>query len=129
MIQPLILVLDDEALVAFDLSALLEERGYRVSGPHTSEAAALDAIAREAPDAALLDVNLGSGTSSARVAETLDGLGVPFAFLTGYARLGDRLDARFRDRPRIGKPFDRPRILELLSVFLDPPEAGRRASG
>ena len=37
----MILVVEDEALIAMDLQALLEEAGYRVLGPANSSAAAL----------------------------------------------------------------------------------------
>ena len=54
-----ILVVEDEALIAMDLQALLEEAGYHVLGPANSSAAALALIDNDEPDVALLDVNLG----------------------------------------------------------------------
>ena len=57
-----VLVVEDEALIAMDLQALLEEAGYQVLGPANSSAAALALIDNEEPDVALLDVNLGRST-------------------------------------------------------------------
>ena len=54
-----ILVVEDEALIAMDLQALLEEAGYCVLGPANTSEAALALIERDEPDVALLDVNLG----------------------------------------------------------------------
>ena len=54
-----ILVVEDEALIAMDLQALLEEAGYNVLGPANTSEAALALIANDEPDVALLDVNLG----------------------------------------------------------------------
>src|SRR5258706_16357534 len=55
----MVLVVEDEALIAMDLQALLEEAGYRVLGPANSSGAALALLDSDEPDVALLDVNLG----------------------------------------------------------------------
>ncbi|MCK0169082.1 response regulator [Jannaschia sp. S6380] len=114
-----ILVLDDEALIGLDLAMMLEGEGHTISGPHANADAAQSAIAEDPPDAALLDVNLGLGRTSAPVADRLAAAAIPFAFLTGYEQLGEQLEQRFRDRPRLGKPFDRVRIMATLADLLD----------
>jgi hypothetical protein len=59
-------------------------------------------IADRAPDFALLDVGLVREKSFA-IAERLDALEIPFAFVTGY---GDdvRLPSAFAKKPRLPKP-------------------------
>ena len=54
-----VLVVEDEALIALDLQALLEHAGYRVLGPANSPAVAFNLLEANQPDVALLDINLG----------------------------------------------------------------------
>src|SRR6185295_10525742 len=97
-----ILVVEDEALIAMDLQALLEDAGYRVLGPVNSPKAALAALESEEPDLALLDVNLG-GTDVFVVADALAKLNAPIIFLTGHT--AQRLPEDHRHRPLLAKPY------------------------
>lgn len=114
-----ILVLDDEALIALDLAMMLEDEGYTVCGPYHDVDAALSAIEDTVPDGALLDVNLGHGKTSTPVADRLADRSIPFAFLTGYDQIADKLEPRLRSHPRLGKPFDRTRIVSIVSDMLN----------
>ena len=87
-----ILVVDDEPLVALLTEDLLLDAGAEVIGPAASVAEALALVATDAPEGALLDVNLG-GELVYPVAEALARRGTPFAFVTGYSQLG--VDAAF----------------------------------
>src|SRR6185295_2796545 len=53
--RPLVLVLEDEALIALNLQDDLQDAGYEVAGPFTTCAAALDWLQTETPDTAILD--------------------------------------------------------------------------
>ncbi len=78
-----ILIVEDDALIAMELGERVEEMGYSVLKlAHTLEQADV-AIAQGRPDAALLDANL-NGTSTVDLGVKLAGMGVPFAFCTGY---------------------------------------------
>ena len=55
---PLVLVVEDELLLALDLELLLQRHGFRVLGPAATVAEALRLLEGGTPDAALLDVNL-----------------------------------------------------------------------
>ena len=59
-------------------------------------------IADRAPDFALLDVGLIREKSFA-IAERLEALQIPFAFITGYGADG-AFPPAFADRPRLHKP-------------------------
>lgn len=118
MTAPLILVLDDEALVAFDLAAMLERARYRILGPFTGTAAALAAFEKEMPDAAVLDVNLGRGKTSSDVATVLREAGIPFVFLSGYAQIDTMLDRDFVDEPRLSKPCAPTKLIETVAALL-----------
>lgn len=57
-----ILVVEDEPFIAFDLKMAIEDAGAAAIGPAATVAEALDLIAHETPDGAILDVNLPDGT-------------------------------------------------------------------
>lgn len=98
-----VLIVEDDLIIALDLEETIREVGVQASRTAANVAEALEFIAARAPDFALLDIGL-QGETSLAVAERLDVLGVPFAFLTGYGARAMPLP-RFGDRPRIEKPF------------------------
>ncbi len=80
-----ILVVEDNALVAFELCRALEAAGFEVAGPAASVAQALTLIKERGCHAAVLDIQLRGETSDA-VAHVLSALGIPFMTVTGYGR-------------------------------------------
>ena len=106
-----VLVVEDELLLALDLQAILEEAGCKVIGPAMRVDQALQRIAEEVIEAAVLDVNLGHETVFP-VADALAERRLPFVFLSGYDR--DTLPERFHDRPLLGKPYSISALLVLL---------------
>jgi CheY-like chemotaxis protein len=98
-----ILVVEDEMLIAMLLGDLLADMGCQVLGPVSSVPQALELTAREKPDAAVLDVNLGSERVYP-VADALTQAAVPFVFVTGYGQAG--LAEAYGDHATIMKPFD-----------------------
>lgn len=97
-----VLVVEDEMLVSWSTQDVLEALGCVVVGPVTSVAQALAAVADEAIDAALLDINL-DGEFSYPVADALARRGVPFAFLTGYDPAS--ILGAYRSVPALQKPL------------------------
>ena len=98
-----ILLVEDEYLIAVETKRWLEAAGARVIGPFPRVEPALDHLEIEgAPDAAVLDVNLGDGEWVYPVADRLGAVGVPYLFVTGDVRVED--DPAYRDRPRLEKP-------------------------
>jgi CheY-like chemotaxis protein len=114
--MPSILVLDDEPLISMLLEDWLAELGCETIGPVQSVQSALDAIARTAPDAAILDVSLRSENSYS-VADVLRGRGVRFAFATGHG--ANALAPRFKDAPVLAKPYDLPAVKDIIAKLLD----------
>jgi CheY-like chemotaxis protein len=111
-----ILVIEDEYLVAEDISMTLEELGYRVVGPVPSVDEAIALIVGGQLDGALLDANL-DGISSAPVAAALATRGVPFVVVTGYGRL-DLPTSHLNAAPRITKPFSSVELGRTLAQVL-----------
>ncbi|AXK73735.1 response regulator [Lysobacter sp. TY2-98] len=99
-----VLVVEDEYLVADDLRRGLEMAGAHVLGPVPSVRLALDLLASSnAPDVAILDVNLG-GEAVVPVADALIARGIRFVFATGYD--GPVMPAAYRGIPCCERPFD-----------------------
>ena len=83
-----ILVVEDEYMLAEELSYELEQAGAVVVGPAASVARALALSGAETSlDGAILDINLG-GARIDPVADALASRAVPFVFVTGYDRSG-----------------------------------------
>jgi CheY-like chemotaxis protein len=111
-----VLVLEDEPLIAMVLVDILEEAGCTIVGPaHDAEQAA-KLIAEGSIDVAVLDVNLGSGSTSASIADSLKGQGTPFIFATGYGEMG--LRSSDREHRRVDKPYFAPTILATVAAAL-----------
>ena len=72
-----VLVAEDQPFIALDLALAVQDVGGRVAGPVASCEEALALLATGIIGAAILDVNLVDGNSSALV-EVLVGLDIPF---------------------------------------------------
>jgi DNA-binding response OmpR family regulator len=80
---PLILVVEDEAVIALGIQDELQDAGYRVAGPYTTCSAALEWLQAATPDAAILDAVLKDGPCR-DVALALSHRGVPFLIYSGH---------------------------------------------
>jgi PAS domain S-box-containing protein len=78
-----VLVVEDEAVVAMELSRVLTAAGAKVIGPAGTIEEAMELLDAHAVDRALLDINLG-GRLITPVAKALSRQGIPFVYLTGY---------------------------------------------
>jgi two-component sensor histidine kinase len=107
-----ILVVEDEPLVAMNLSKSLVELGFQVVGPYSTLAKAATAAVEMEVDAALLDVNL-SGKAVYPVADILASKNVPFAFITGYST--EALPGKYAHAPVLQKPVDQETLQILLA--------------
>jgi PAS domain S-box-containing protein len=111
--QGLILVVEDEVLVAMELCNGLAAVGWDVLGPATTTDEALDLLAGDRqPDAAILDINL-AGKLVFPLADLLRARGIPFVFCTGYEETGG--GDRYQDAPVVRKPVN----LETLGQELN----------
>ena len=98
---PVVLLVEDEYLIASALQLLFEQGGARVLGPVARVAEALELITSgQHLDCALLDITLGE-EAVFPVADSLIERGIRFAFLTGYER--SALPPRYRELPYLNK--------------------------
>ena len=109
-----VLIVEDDPIIAIDFEDRLI--GFGVASVRTvgSVTQALDAIAKRAPDFALLDVELIREKSFA-VAERLVALGIPFVFVTGYGA-DARIPPEFAGEPRLQKPCSSDALEAALQV-------------
>lgn len=107
-----VLIVEDDPIIALDFEDTILGFGVKTVRCAGSVARALEMIADRAPDFALLDVGLVREKSFA-IAERLDALEIPFAFVTGY---GDdvRLPSAFAKTPRLPKPCSSDALAAVL---------------
>jgi CheY-like chemotaxis protein len=117
-----ILIVEDEGLIALQLTEMLEKSGYRVSGPvHSGEKVLAGLRNPPVPDLILMDIALAGqldGIETARqIRQTFPFL--HFIFVTAYAP--DRILDRLRDIAPDGivtKPFNDTDLLGLIEKAL-----------
>lgn len=112
-----ILVVEDDSFVADDLKDKLEQLEYRVTAIVESYKEALEAVERERPDLALLDIELKGELSGIDLAEKLARLGIPYIYLTGLRDINTYLRAKNSQPQRyLSKPID---LYNLRNAILD----------
>lgn len=108
-----VLVVEDDALIALDISRQLENAGFRVVGPAVSVTKALRLMQDHGCDVAVLDVNLGRNETSVPIARELRARSTPFIVLSGYMR--EQHPAELQGAPVLSKPAS---PSELVAVLL-----------
>jgi DNA-binding response OmpR family regulator len=116
MRSPLVLLVEDEALIAFVVMDDLESAGYRVAGPFNRCADAMHWLDGETPDVAIIDIHLRDG-SSAALADALRRRGVPFIVFSGERRDG-RVAGPFESARWLGKPASSRQMLETVEELV-----------
>ena len=108
-----VLVVDDEMLIALETERKLLKAGCTVIGPAARLAPAIAMAREEAPDAAVLDVNL-AGSMVWPLAEELSSRGIPFVLVSGY---GSALEVPkgLEKVPRLGKPLSEADLIKALA--------------
>jgi len=113
-----IFIVEDEVVVAFEMSDTLEDMGFQVVGPSVH----LEDAKRKAKegniDVAFLDVNLGKGKTSEPIAEILRARGIPFVFITAYDR--DQVAFISDDDQVLKKPITGQALAATLNRVITP---------
>lgn len=111
-----ILVVDDDALIAMNLAAILGDLGHTVIEAF-SPRDALDVLSAERAVDAMITDYLMPGMNGIELAHAARKLrpGLPVMVSTGYIDLPDDAERVF---PRLDKPFDEQRLGEMLAALL-----------
>jgi DNA-binding response OmpR family regulator len=112
-----VLIVEDEFLLATMLAEDLKAAGFATLGPVASLANGMRAVAEESFSLAVLDVNL-AGQMVYPLADELAARHIPFLFLTGYG--ASHLPDRFRNAPRLSKPYDPALLTSEIAKILSP---------
>lgn len=112
---PLVLIVEDEALIALALTDDLETAGYGVAGPFQRVSDTLRWLEGQTPDVAIIDIHLRDG-SSAELARVLRDRDVPFIVFSGDKRDGRSQDA-FSGARWLSKPVSARQLLETLGAL------------
>jgi DNA-binding response OmpR family regulator len=121
MTLPLVLIVDDDKLTRWSVSRVLTRAGYRVHEAATASEG-LAAVARNAPDAILLDIMLPDGdgfTALQTIHEARPAL--PVILITAHG--SEETARRARDlgaRGHLVKPCNPEGLCATLALALDP---------
>ena len=114
-----VLIVEDDPIIALDFEDTILRLGVKTVRTAGTVSRALQLIEERAPDFVLLDIGLVREKSFA-VAERLEALGIPFAFVTGYST-DVALPATLANKPRLPKPC----TSDALEAVLRSAAAGR----
>ncbi|CCM78488.1 response regulator [Rhizobium mesoamericanum] len=108
-----VLIVEDEYFLADETRRRLQDLGATVVGPAAKVSRALDLIAREHIDAAIIDVYLGDELAFA-VADELEERGISFVFATGYDP--SSMPGKYKRFALCVKPIELERVAVALSL-------------
>ena len=114
---PNVLVVEDEFIVALDLSETVRELGYRVTGPYANTDHALIAINDDLPDFAILDVSTGDGEIFP-LADVLTEAGVPIIFHSGRMT-PQEMQSRYPDAQACSKPCPPDQLIAMMNTAIE----------
>lgn len=115
-----VLLVEDEQLVAEDISEILQEEGYAVTGMASEGKAAIEMFKETEPDIVLMDINLQGEMDGIQVAEALNQIRrTPIVYLTAQADAASVARARAtKPSAYLLKPFEERNLLISLDIAL-----------
>ncbi|EWY40201.1 regulator [Skermanella stibiiresistens SB22] len=119
-----ILIVEDDAIIAYDLTETVLAMGHKVCGTAATMEEALAAAAANQPSLALMDLRLAHGGSGITTAQALrESRALPIIFVTAFA---EELKQRGLDYlgPVIKKPFTREQIERAITQAVFTPRPG-----
>jgi CheY-like chemotaxis protein/DNA-directed RNA polymerase specialized sigma24 family protein len=113
-----VLIIEDEPLIAADVSNLVTEMGHTIVGMAADQAEAVELAKKMTPGLVLTDIDLGSGGSGLLAAqEILRSIDVPIIFITAHPEqllTGERLEPTYL----VTKPFEPDALRVTISQAL-----------
>jgi len=115
-----VLIVEDDPLIAEDISESLKEIGYIIAGIAYDSSEAMTMLRASNPDIAVLDINLESEKDGIQIGEYIQqNIQIPFIYLTSYSDK-TTLERAKKTRPMayIVKPFDERDLYTALEIAL-----------
>lgn len=112
------LVVEDDPLVADDLTLCIQDLGYQVIGPANDFATARQLLEERLPDLVFLDIDLGGEETGIDVATLINReYKIPFIFLTAFSdqQTLQEVKAQF-PAGFVLKPFDENRLRAAIQI-------------
>jgi DNA-binding response OmpR family regulator len=115
-----ILIVEDESLVALEISSALKKEGYSVTGTSSNAKDAFKSIEENLPDLILMDINIDGPVNgievSSRINTTYD---IPVVFLTAY-KDRETIDSAIKTSPSgyLIKPFKRQELYAAITLCM-----------
>ena len=115
-----ILIVEDEPVIAENISMYLDNNDFEVSGIAYDSAEAKDQLLNNTPDAAILDINLESEEDGIDIATHINlHSQIPFLFLTSYSDRETLQRAKaVNPSGYIVKPFNEKTLLASLEIAI-----------
>lgn len=111
-----VMIIEDEAIIAMDIRAIVEEMGHRVTGVARTRTQAVDLALRDRPDLILADIQLADNSSGLDAVNDILGEfhELPVVFITAFP---ERLLTGKRPEPAflITKPFAEDQVRSAVS--------------
>ena len=83
-----VLICEDDAFLAADLSMSVEAAGHNVTGVYANARDALKSASDATPDVAIIDLELADGHTGSSIAQSLQAMGVKVIVLSGHPNVG-----------------------------------------
>jgi len=115
-----ILVIEDNAIIAMLLEAILRDLGYAVCAVEATETGAVAAAALHRPNLLIVDAGLSEGSGVSAVDRILRDGFVPHVFVSGADLKPEMLDSR---AVRLSKPYDERALFAAIQSALAAPVA------
>ena len=112
--RPTVLVVEDEFIIALDLSETVKDLGYELEGPFEETEEAIQAIGEAMPDLAILDVFTADGEVYP-LADKLAEAGVPIIFHSGHVP-PEEVRSRYPQAQACSKPCPPDRLIDAMQV-------------
>lgn len=116
-----ILIVEDDPIIAYDISIILQKNGYDISSICHNATKAIDFLSKTSCDAAILDIHLGTGQSGIDLARIIHNkYQFPYIFLTSFSD-EKTLQAAQEQGPYgyLVKPFQEATLLTTLSLAIN----------
>ncbi len=112
-----VLVVEDEFIIALDLSETVRDLGHKVEGPYANGDHALIAIGENLPDVAILDVMAADGEVFP-LADVLTEAGVPIIFHSGHVTQRD-IAERYPGAMAAQKPCPPSELIDMIEKAVE----------
>ncbi len=115
-----ILLVEDELIIAEDMTNMLERIGYEIVGSAMDFDEAIEILETEKPDLILLDVNLGGKKDGIHLAEEINKrFGIPFIFTTSHTDV-TTIERAKKTQPinYLVKPFKQAQLYTAIEIAM-----------